>query len=292
MFTAAIPSVLNRHLTTSGKMFDKVGSSAEAIERIFMAGQYAGLTAAKVNELKGNTAEAEKCQNISNGFASARNGLGIIRVVFPLEKLFTGKLIYQRYSAEDIKQAKQNHTFEDWMVEGALKKAAVDNSGELLKVNNTLIYLSNDSEEGIYLTRDWMDIVMDICVLAARLLSPVTWLHHLKAYDLGKHAKGIGTAIGSLWAVVITMSFVQNIRDVVNTVKASKENNDVSDNQSDREIRKSAADAIIGFFDFLSIPFDVFEMGMNAHPTIALVGCGIGLLSAGSYLAKETLYYQ
>ena len=132
-------------------------------------------------------------------------------------------------------------------------------------------------QNGQYITRDWMDIAMDILALFARLITPIRLLHHFKVYDLGHHAsRGLSGASMGLWGSVLAINMVQVTRDLVTETDT-------------QVIHKRAWDGIQSGIDFIALPFD-FGLGAN-HPALAITGAVLNIASAGSMLAKDILCY-
>lgn len=118
----------------------------------------------------------------------------------------------------------------------------------------------------------FFDILIDICVLAARCLNPVKWLDKMKAIDIGKHAETIGKAITACWAAVTTLCFVSALVKYM-TVKP-------------KEMVDEMANLICSFFDMLSMPWDVFNL-FSYHPVVSLVGGGLMGLSGTVWLVAQ-----
>ena len=133
-----------------------------------------------------------------------------------------------------------------------------------------------DDPAGEYLKRDWMDITMEILVLAGRIISPVRWLHNLKVYDLGRQGKGFSGAAMSVWGAVLMIVMVQAARDLV-------------DETDPAIIHKRAWDGIQAAIDLAALPFD-FGLGAK-HPALAITGALLNIASAGGMLAKDALTY-
>ncbi len=211
---------------------DKLG------EGIFKFGAHTAGLGREIAHLRGDTGTAGKLNSLASGFDAGRSAISAIRVIFPIHKLFSGKMFW------------------------AAKKKKESEAGPEAHANVK------------YVVRDWMDITMDILVLAARILSPIQALHRLKVIDLGHHAKRMFGASMGLWGAVVAMNMVQVTRDLVKETDV-------------KLIKKRAWDGIQSGIDLIALPFD-FGLGAS-HPALAITGAAINMIAAGGMLAREAL---
>lgn len=245
-------SVLDGYLKGPGRFFDKSRSWAENTDRFLMLGEHVSGIGKNISQLSGNTEAAERCESVSSSFGYARSPLSFGRTFTTFEKAFTGKMFWRQ--AEN----------------GAWLKAKTTVHGEL-QTNSKGEIIADD--KGQYVTRDWMDIVMDILSLCARTLSGILFGHNHKLYNLGQHAKWMKGAVIGIWGAVLSINLVQAIRNLV-------------DEANKIQIRKKALEVLKGALDLLALPFDC-GIGMNVNPGLAIAGGIVCTLSAGTYLIAE-----
>lgn len=247
-------SILDGYLKGPGRFFDKGRVWAEHTDRFLMLGEHLSGIGKNISVLTGNTEATERCASISSTFGAARSPLSFGRTFVTLEKAFTGKMFWRQTES------------------GTWLKATTTPQGEY-KTNNRG-EIEHDAQ-GTYVTRDWMDIAMDLLALAARTLSGILFGHNHNLYNLGQHAKWIKGAVIGLWGAVLSINLVQSIRNLV-------------DETNKIEIRKKVMEVIKGIFDLLALPFDC-GIGMNVHPGLAIAGGIFSTLSAGTYLISEVI---
>ncbi len=238
------------------------GAWSENVDRILGLGQHGAGLGREIARLRGNTLAAEKCDAISDAFGAADGALGALRVIFPLERLVTGKMFWE-----------QNP-------DGTWVRAKIENGQFVKKPDGKYV---TDNLNGATPRRDFIDIIIDILALAARVLSPINWLHGRGAYDLGKHSKRMGDATMGIWATVISLDTIQTIRKMAN-------DSDFDGHYRERN-RKRIADTVCNVLDLAALPFD-FGYGMSSTPGLAIAGTVLNIISKGSYLVKEAMYYS
>ena len=114
-----------------------------------------------------------------------------------------------------------------------------------------------------------------MCVLFARLISPIRWLHKFKVIDLDpKTAKGLSGASMGLWGTVVGIDFVQAARDLTSEIKPAK-------------VKEHAWTAIQSGIELVALPFD-FGLGAS-HPGLAIAGSIINMISAAAVIVKEAV---
>lgn len=269
------------YLTSNSNKFFKSGNDwcGKFDDGGFKLGYHAAALGAQTANLTGNTDAAHKCRSVANGFEAARAGIGAIRFIFPIHKLLTGQMFWHTDSKGWRRVEQKDGRAERIPAEelGSLWKKH-DGVWHNIKTRKTSLdgkYI--ESKTGIYLARDWMDIAMDICVLVARLISPLRWLHNLKVIDLGRHAKALGGVVLAAWSIVLSINLVQSIQGLIEDVELES-------------MQKKIWDTFQSFVDLLALPFE-FGIG-SGHPTLAMVGTGVNLLSAASLIAKDIVYYS
>jgi len=245
-------------------------------------GQHSAGLGKQIAKMTGNSAAEQKCSNVSAGFAATRDGISAVRFIPTLPHFISGQAFLQTNSTGWRKVAYKNGSpIRIPHEELTVQWIKVQENGKSIWKNSVTNQISTD---GIYIddphgrivARDWMDIVMAILIVIARVLAPVRWLHHLKAIDLGKHVKAMSGVVMGVWGTVLTLGFVQSVRDLIQERDLSL-------------IKKRSWDAFQGCIDLISIPFD-FGVG-SGHTALAIVGAGVNILSAGSLLIKEANYY-
>jgi len=229
----------------------------------------------------GNIGNANKCESLSNASGNTRSAIGAVRFVASVHDLAT------------------NPTFREKGPDG-FRKVAYENGQPLVIPRNELgaIWTKQDAGHwqhaltgevshdgkyiedaaaGQYVRKGWMDIAMQVLAFAARIISPIRWLHTLGAYNLGQHAKNLGGAVMGIWATVLSLNLIQSIKGLVEEVDVSA-------------IRRKIADLVVAFFDLVSLPFD-FGVGAS-HPGLAITGAVLNIVSAGAFLFHEAVYYN
>jgi hypothetical protein len=255
-------SIMEGYLRSSpSKFMDAAGGWAENCDRILGLGQHGAGLGREIARLKGDAETAKKCGAVSDAFGAANSALGALRVIFPLERLVTGKMFWERNP------------------DGTWLRARVENGEFVKRADGKYV---TDNQYGVTPHRDFIDIIMDILSLVARTLSPINWLHGQGVYDLGKHSKAMSDTTMGIWGTVITL-------DIVQTVRAMK--NDHDNNGYRERMKKRIADTVCNVLDLVALPFD-FGYGMNSSPGLAIAGATLNIVSKGGYLVKEALYYS
>lgn len=230
------------YLSSNTNTFIRQGDiwSSRLGEGVFKLGAHTAGLGREIAHLRGDTGTADKLNDLANGFGAGRTAISSIRVIFPLHKLFTGQMFW---ATKEKRKGEAGPEVQGWQ-----------------------------RVDGQYVMRSWEDIVMDILVLCARILSPIQSLHKLKVIDLGPHAKGMKGASMGLWGVVVARGLVQATRDLVKETDV-------------RLVKKRAWDGIQSGIDLIALPFD-FGLGAS-HPALAITGAAINMLAAGTMLARE-----
>lgn len=274
-FDRYITSKTNQYINDSNKwlgMFD---------DGIFKVGQHSAALGQQISQLQDNSEAASKCGRVADGFGIARDAIGAVRFIPALHNLFTGQSFWQtdsegwRKVAFDRKNNPVSIPRED-LLNGTWKKKQSGywehTTHKWKSYDGKYIDNSKGRYEHKHIGKDWKDIVMNILVVIARVLSPVRWLHSLKGIDLGEHAKTLGGITMGIWGAVLTIGFVQSVENAINEtdVAAMTEKN---------------WDAFQGFIDLVSIPFD-FGAGAG-HPALAITGAVLNIISGTSLILKE-----
>ena len=278
---ASFESYLSSNTNT---LFDKGNYFCGLLDDgIFKFGQHGAFLGQYIATLNDDKDTANKCASAAAGFTAGRDAISAIRFIPAFHKLCTGQVFWQKNSdgwrrvkQDDGKAVRIPH--EDlgvkWVKVEVDGKRIWKNAGGEESTDGKYI---EDPQNGECVTHDWMSIAMDVLALIARVLSPVRWLHNLKAYDLGEHAKRMGSVVAAVWGVILTINLVQEVRDLINEVDV-------------QAIRKRVWDVFQAFIDLIAILFD-FGIG-SAHPGLAIVGAGLNIVSAGSLLAREAVFYS
>ncbi|MCH9627749.1 MAG: hypothetical protein S4CHLAM2_13920 [Chlamydiales bacterium] len=256
----------------SSRCFDQGGNYAEMTDRTFGLLQHGAGLGREIALLRGDTTSADTCGRISDVFGGAASALGFARTVFPAERLVTGKMFWQRTDTD-----------------GTWKKVRVNADGTLAKDRNGYIEaLPTDQSRTPF--RDPISISMEVLSLAARVLSAVNFLHVHGAYDLGEtHSKNISHATMGIWAAVIGLDMVQNVRELAkeqstNTLRLTPQE------KAERRFKqkKLVASTVCDGIDLVALPFDFgllpFSPELRIVATIILVG------AKGSYMVREATY--
>lgn len=235
-----------------------------------------------IAERRGNAEEATKWGNAASGFIQMRDGASAIRSIPAWHKFLTGQVFWQTDSNgwRKVKHDKDGPVLirhdelnVKWKQVQQADGSKVWSDGKQISTDGKYI----EDSKGHRVGRDWMDVVMDILVLVARTLSPIRWLHSLKAVDLGKHAEAMGSVVKGIWGAVLTLNLIQAGRDLIDEV--------------DLEVlNKKIWETIQAALDLLAIPFD-FGVG-SAHPVLSIVGKALNIASALSLCIKEGVYYS
>ncbi|NGX60704.1 MAG: hypothetical protein K940chlam9_00171 [Chlamydiae bacterium] len=277
-------SSLEKYLMEAGKFPSAWNACTEVTDRIFNLGEKGSQIGATVLTLQGKSAAAGTLNGYSHAFDVARSPLGAIRLITPWHSLFTGTMFWQqnrdgsfrRVEQEGGKakvlsreELQQNYTYNK-------KGGAYIHKTHPMKRSSDGRYVDKNLN-GVRVPHDWMSIAIGIMILAARTLTSINFLHSLKAFDLGKHAKGVGGAIAGLWCAVLSLDLIANIKSA-------------SEAPTMQTMRKSLVNAFCDVLDLVSLPFD-FGIAMNIHPALTIVGSTLSILSSVSYIAKEYYYY-
>jgi hypothetical protein len=272
-----IRQVLNPGLKNSPAVdfFLKYNNEAEKADRVLKSA--IGIT--DIGKMKSSDPMWGKVGSVLD---SARSVVSISRTPGIVVKLFTGS-IWTHYVQKEIDQ--------DGCVtiNGKKVHASTLNVGYESEPSDRIIVKKNTIIQKMVVVkerRDWLDIAMDVLLLVARVLNPICWLNKLGVIDLGKHASRMGTTIGCAFSAVTTLSFVQSIRDLVDSIEEAKPGEAFKDMMS--RIKKKVADCFSGLVDMLSIPADC-GMAFNASPEMALASACMGVASGVVFLAKEML---
>lgn len=220
------------------RYFDRADKYIELTDRTFgLAQQGAGL-GREIALLSGNKASAETCDRVSGAFGDACFALSATRVVFPVERLVTGKMFWERKEDDGTWKA---------------------------------------DDRGVVPLRDPVSILIEILALSGRVLTAVNWLQAHGAYDMGKgHSKNITHATMAIWAAVIGLDMVQNIRELA------------KDDLDRGRVKKLAIDTACDGIDLVSLPFDFGYLSFT--PELRIAGAAICIIAKGVFIIKELAY--
>jgi hypothetical protein len=285
MASVAVNSNFQKYLSSNtNEFFHKANYWGGVFDDgIFKLLQHGAGLGQQISKLTGNSDAQQKCSNVVAGFAAGRDAISAVRFIPAFHKAASGQIFWQTDSSgfRKVAQDQNSNPIRIPREDLNLVWRKVEKDGQKVWENRNTGSISTDGKyiedpQGKAIARDWMDIVMDILILVARALSPIRFLHSLKAIDLGKHAKAMGGVVMAIWSTVLTLNFVQAIRDLL----------DEADVES---IKKRVWDVWQGFIELLAIIFD-FGVG-SAHPVLACVGAGVNIVCAGSMLFKEAVNY-
>lgn len=125
------------------------------------------------------------------------------------------------------------------------------------------------SSSGNYKVRGFMEIAVDTAVLVARLLSPVNWLHSVKAINLGDHSKRISGVIMGIWGFVVATIFAGEVHKLLF---------DKETNRNPKLMGKQVVAVAGAGIDLLALPFDC---GVGSlHPALGITGAVLNILSS------------
>ncbi|MFZ0564919.1 MAG: hypothetical protein WAM28_01835 [Chlamydiales bacterium] len=131
------------------------------------------------------------------------------------------------------------------------------------------MFYKNDGEP-----RSWLLVAVDTLVLAARTLSPFTWLNTLKAIDLGKYAAMMSSTIIGAFSGATVLYFFHAIYEAAYSELGI------------RECGNEAREAVVASFDLLAFPFQC-GFGPGGTPAWVIAGYAVSALSGVIYFANE-----
>lgn len=250
-------TLMESYFTSSpGNFFESAGGWAENISRALGIGANCARLGQEISLLQNNTVAAGKWGSVADSFDAAEGTNNIIRVIYPIERLLTGKMFWKRND------------------------------------DGTWFRVTEESEtttglpRGAKVRRDFIEVLQDIIVLAARILSPISWLHSKSVYDLGKHADRMNHAITGLWGACITLGIIEKGL----AIYGDTDENDTEDDTLAKRTKIHAANIACETLDLASL---ISGSGIfNANPTLRFVQIGLNLVSNGSYLIKEMALYS
>ncbi len=280
MASSCIQRGFDRHLTSStNKWCDSAAYWLGMLDDgVFKCGQYGATLGEHVSKIVGDSASAERCHTVANAFGFGRDILGAIKCGPALHKLFTGQVFwhtdkngFRKLKVDEygnyVTIAKGRMGW-DRRTDGTWFRAAT------LENSSDGVYI--DDPDGSFLRRDLRDIAMTLLALVARILSPFRFLHNMKVVDLGDYAKHMGHVVMGVWGAVLSINLAKSIEDIVNEVDSAA-------------IRKQVWEIFQGAVDLAALPFD-FGVG-SGHPALAMTGAVLNLVSAGSLIVKDLVYY-
>jgi hypothetical protein len=259
-----------------------------ADDGIFKLGKHSATLGQHIAKLHGNADAEKRCEEVAGGFGAGQDAVSAVRFIPAIHKMGTGQCFWQTNSngwrkvayGNDgkpvvIRHEELNVTWEKvWEADGS--RYWRHKTDHWISRDGKYIDDSRECYTHNCIPRAWDDIAMDVLVFVARLITPLRWLHSLKAIDLGKHAKTLGDIVMAIWGLVLTIAFVQSIRDLINEADV-------------REMHQKIWNALQSFFEWVALPFD-FGVGA-ARPEFAIVGAILNILAGGSMLIKEAYYF-
>lgn len=158
-------------------------------------------------------------------------------------------------------------------------------------VTGSIVFKNERSAEGKRVWKDWMDIALNVCLAVGRIFSPVLWLNHAKAINLGKHAQWMGAVVGSAFTAVVSIGVFTSARDLIYSCRETT-SEEYTEEKKQYDVRKNFAFLLRSTADFLAMPWDCGWLGFGGSPVLALVGGGLCTLSAGLWIISDWLFYE
>lgn len=230
------------------RFFEDADNWFENADRSLSLGSSVFSIGKEIFQMKGNEHLSRKFGKISKVLGSGASTVNLPRTVLTIERLATGKMFF-----------KQNP-------DGTFMREGVETT-------------EGGGSRGTLQLKDPLDISMGFCVLGARNLGLLNWLHDNKIADWGKHAERMNKANLGLWAIVITIDIFQNIRTL-------------RQEQNRENLKKIMFNNCCDALDLTSIvAFGLFDLG-RINRGFKIADGVLSLISNFTYLVNQGIYYS
>ncbi len=128
-------------------------------------------------------------------------------------------------------------------------------------------------KDGHYVRRGWLDVSINVSILAARCVTTTSYLEGKKAFSLGAHSRGIGHAIGGLWTLVSSLCLMSSLKALFNA-------------DTWKNWAKQLAATIASTFELASSIFEVSCVSQSS-PALGIAGGALSLATGLSWLVYE-----
>lgn len=125
-------------------------------------------------------------------------------------------------------------------------------------------------ERGKVTLRDWWFCLQNVCIVAARLLSPLTVFHDCHLYNLGKHAQRMSDAMLGLWMFISCIDIMDSLFRLWECVQEARE-------YTYETFGKPLFTLFNGTVRLASLPFDFGYFRFT--PELAIAGTSLVLLA-------------